>query len=158
MLAVDGPRGAGDVSESIFLQSSVRMFFSLFSVPPVLSFAAPYARSRRLREGRRLLRGDRLGAERAKGKSNQQLNVSSQILHAQIPREVDVETVPDREVVAEQLHGDDVEQTLQAVDRARHADRLASPGDTLVVLVADDDRLRLAGRDLRVRALHLGVQ
>ena len=52
MLAVDGPRGGGDVSESIFLQSSVRMFFSLFSVPPVLSFAAPYARSRRLRERR----------------------------------------------------------------------------------------------------------
>ena len=78
--------------------------------------------------------------------------------HVQVPGEVDVEAVLDGKVVREQLERDDVQEALEAVDGAGHADRLAPLRDVLVVLVADDDRLRLAGRDLRVRALHLGVQ
>lgn len=43
---------------------------------------------------------------------------------AQVSWEIDVESLVDSQVIAEQLQGDDVEQTLEAVDCLRHADSL----------------------------------
>lgn len=75
---------------------------------------------------------------------------------SQVPREVDIESVLDRQVVAEQLQRDDVQQALQAVDGLRHADGFDVGRDSVVILVADDDGLRLARGDLRECGLHLG--
>lgn len=78
--------------------------------------------------------------------------------YLQVPREVDVEAVLDCQVITQQLERDDVQDTLQHITRLGHADRLRVLRHRLVVLIADDDRLRLARRDLRERALHLRVQ
>lgn len=79
-------------------------------------------------------------------------------MYAQVPREVDVKSVPNSKVVAEQLHRDDVQYALQAVDGLGHPDGLATGRDAIVTLVAHDDRLSFAGSDLGERGLHLGVQ
>lgn len=78
--------------------------------------------------------------------------------YLQVPREVDVEAVLDRQVITQQLERDDVQNALQHITRLRHTDRLRVLRHRRVVLIADDDRLRLARRDLRERALHLRVQ
>lgn len=78
--------------------------------------------------------------------------------HLQVPGEVNVEAVLHSEVVAEQLKRDDVEQSLETINRLGHTNRLAALRDIQVVLVANDDRLSLASRNLRVRGLDLGVK
>ena len=76
----------------------------------------------------------------------------------QVPWEVNVESVLDSKVVREQLQRNDVQDTLQAIDRLRHPDGLHTRRDRLIVLMADNNRLRLPCRDLRKRRLDLGVQ
>lgn len=61
-------------------------------------------------------------------------------------------------MVAQQLQGNDVQQSLQAVNRLRHSDRLRVGGDVLVILVAENDGLGLARGDLRESVLDLGVE
>jgi hypothetical protein len=41
--------------------------------------------------------------------------------------------------VGKQLEGNDVDQTLQAVDSGRHADDTSVLADAVIVVVADDD-------------------
>ena len=61
-------------------------------------------------------------------------------------------------MIAEQLQGDDVEQTLEAVDRLRHADSLDILCNTIIALVAYDDGMRLAGRNLGEGGLDLRIE
>jgi hypothetical protein len=61
-------------------------------------------------------------------------------------------------MVAEQLQRDNVEQTLEAVDRLRHSDLLNILRDTLITLIAYDDGLSLARSNLGERRLDLGVE
>lgn len=58
----------------------------------------------------------------------------------QVPREVDVQTRTDGQPVGNQLQRNDVQQTLQAVDRLRHFDLLRLRSRELrVILVANDN-------------------
>ena len=77
---------------------------------------------------------------------------------AQVTREIDVKAFVDSEVVAEQLQGDNVEQTLKAVDGLRHADSLNILRDTLIAFIAYDDGLGLARGNLGERRLDLGIE
>ena len=61
-------------------------------------------------------------------------------------------------MVAEKLQGDNVEQTLEAVDALRHADLLNILRDTLITFIADDDGLGLARSDLGEGRLDLGIE
>ena len=61
-------------------------------------------------------------------------------------------------MIAEQLQGNDIEQTLETVDGLRHADSLDILGNALVTFVAYDNGLRLAGSDLGESRLDLGVE
>lgn len=61
-------------------------------------------------------------------------------------------------MVTQQLQRNDVEQALQTVDGLGHTDCFTTLRDTLILLSADDDRLRLTGCDLCERGLDLGVQ
>ena len=78
--------------------------------------------------------------------------------YAQIPGEINVEAVLDGKVVAEKLKRDDIEQPLQTINRFGDSDRLAARWDTVVVLVADNNRLGFTSGDLRKGGLDLGVQ
>lgn len=77
---------------------------------------------------------------------------------AQVSGEVDVKALVDSEVVTEQLEGDNVEQTLEAVDALGHAYLLNILRDTLITLIAYDDGLGLARGNLREGRLDLGVE
>jgi hypothetical protein len=77
---------------------------------------------------------------------------------AQISREIDVEALVDSQMVAEQLQGDDVEQTLEAVDCLRHADSLDILCDAFVVFVTYDNGMCLAGSNLGKGRLDLGIK
>ena len=61
-------------------------------------------------------------------------------------------------MIAEQLQGDDVEQTLEAVDSLRHADSLDILCDTIVTFVTYDDGMCLAGGNLGEGRLDLGIK
>lgn len=76
----------------------------------------------------------------------------------EVAREVDVDAVHDREVVREQLERDDVDETLKTVDRPRDSDKSIVGRERVVVVVADNDRLTLAGLDLLERRLDLRVE
>jgi len=47
--------------------------------------------------------------------------------------------VEEEHTVREQLEGDDVDQTLQAVDSLGYSNDLGSVGNRVIVLVTDDD-------------------
>lgn len=67
----------------------------------------------------------------------------------QVARAVDVAAAQNGDVVREQLHGNDREHSLQAVDRVRH---FHETGGVLlrldVAVLANDDRAALASRHL----------
>lgn len=66
----------------------------------------------------------------------------------QVTREIDVESLQDGQPVGNQLQGDDIEETLKAVDGLGDLN-LLSLGcvELLVSLVADDDGLAVASND-----------
>lgn len=70
--------------------------------------------------------------------------------HSQIPREINIKPVHNRQVVAKQLQRDNIQNPLEAVDRAGDYN-LAPAGllESRVVLATDDDWLTLAGSNLR---------
>ena len=78
---------------------------------------------------------------------------------SQIPREINVKPIHHRQVVAEQLQRDNIEDALKAVDRAGD-DNLAPAGllERRVVVAANDDWLTLAGSNLREGRLDLGIE
>jgi hypothetical protein len=80
-------------------------------------------------------------------------------VHVQIPREINIKPIHNRQVVAKQLQRDNIQNPLKAVDRGRDYN-LAPAGllECRVVLAADDDRLTLAGSNLREGRLDLGVE
>jgi hypothetical protein len=78
--------------------------------------------------------------------------------NAQVPREINITPVPNRQMITQQLQRYNIQQPLQTVHRPRHPDRRRSLRDVLVSLVAKHDRLRLARRDLCERRLHLRVE
>ena len=61
-------------------------------------------------------------------------------------------------MVAEELERNDIQQPLQAIHRLRDTDRASIRRDPIVALIAQNDRLGLTRRDLRKRALNLGVE
>jgi hypothetical protein len=66
----------------------------------------------------------------------------------QVTREVDVETLQNSQPVGDELQRDDVQDTLQAVDRLGDLDTLSIGGlELLVVGVADDNGLAASGND-----------
>lgn len=65
-----------------------------------------------------------------------------------VAREVDVETLQDGEPVGNQLEGDDVQETLENVDRLGDLDLQSLAGLELVVArVADDNGLAITSND-----------
>ena len=76
----------------------------------------------------------------------------------QVPWEIDIKSILNGEVVAQELKWNDVEETLQAIHRLRYADGFAPLGNTIITLVANNDRLRLPCGNLSECRLHLGVQ
>jgi hypothetical protein len=79
-------------------------------------------------------------------------------IHSQIPGEIDVKPVLDRQVVTQELHGDDVQQSLQTIDSLGDPDGLHAGRNAVIVLIADDDGLRFPCGDLGEGGLHLGVK
>jgi hypothetical protein len=77
---------------------------------------------------------------------------------AQVSGEIDVEALVDSQMIAEQLQGDDVEQTLETVDCLRHADSLDILCDAFVIFVAYDNGMCLAGSNLGEGRLDLGIK
>jgi hypothetical protein len=61
-------------------------------------------------------------------------------------------------MVAQQLQWDDIQQSLQAIHSLGHPDGLYVLGDTLIVLIAHNDRLRFASGDLGEGGLDFGVE
>lgn len=64
-------------------------------------------------------------------------------------------------MITQQLQWDDVQNTLQAIDRLRNADRLVlggGGGDQWIVLATDDDGFTLASGDLSERGLNFGIK
>lgn len=60
----------------------------------------------------------------------------------QVTGEVNVETLHDRQPVGNQLQGNDIQETLQDVDRLGDLDRLSlAAAEFVISRVADDDRL-----------------
>lgn len=86
------------------------------------------------------------------------LRLTKQKKDSQVPREIDIEPVLNGQVVTQQLQRNHIQQSLQAVYSLGHADRLNVLGDTFIILVANDDRLRFAGGDLSKGGLNLGVK
>jgi hypothetical protein len=86
------------------------------------------------------------------------LSPTYQTRDSQVPREIDVKSILDGQVVTEQLQRNHVQQSLQAVYSFGYADRLNGFGDTFIILVAKDDRLRFAGGDLSKGGLNFGVK
>jgi len=78
--------------------------------------------------------------------------------YAQVAREVDVASIPDSQVVAEELERNDVQQTLQAVDSLGDTNGAGRRRDGFITLVAEHNRLGLARGDLSKGVLNLGVQ
>jgi len=76
----------------------------------------------------------------------------------QVPREVNIKAVKDSQVVAEELEWDDVEETLQAINRSRNTDSLGVLADRVIIFVAHDDRLAFTSGDLSECGLDLGVE
>lgn len=77
----------------------------------------------------------------------------------QIPREIDIESIHNRQMVAKKLQRDNVQNSLKAIDRA--GDYNLAPASLLegrVVLTADNNRLSFAGSNLREGRLDLGVE
>jgi len=83
---------------------------------------------------------------------------SSSTYLSQVPREVNVHTVHDRQVVGQQLQGEDVEQSLETVDSQRNTDGSVFVADGGVIVVANDDcdakQIRSATYKASVRAAH----
>lgn len=77
---------------------------------------------------------------------------------AQVSWEVNVKAFVDREMITEQLQGDDIEQALEAVDCLWHADLLDILRDSLVTFIAYHDGLCLAGGNLSKGGLDLGIK
>ena len=79
--------------------------------------------------------------------------------NSQVPGEVDVESILHGQVVAQELQGNDIEQSLQTVDGPWNADRLRVPQESrVVVVVANDHRSCLSRSDLRKRGLDFGEE
>lgn len=75
----------------------------------------------------------------------------------QVPGEIDVEALADREPVGHELQRNDVEETLEGINSLRDLDLLDLVGrEFWVVLVADDDGVTLASDDLLVGVEGLG--
>ncbi len=78
--------------------------------------------------------------------------------NSQVPREINVKSVPHCKVITQQLQRDNVQEALQAVHCLWHADRFATAWNALIIFTAYDDWLCLPCGDLRERRLHLGVE
>lgn len=76
----------------------------------------------------------------------------------QVPREINIESILDGQMVTQQLQRNDIQNPLQAIYRLRDPDRLAFLGDAIIVNVAHDNRLCFPSRDLGIRRLDLGVK
>ena len=77
--------------------------------------------------------------------------------NSQVPGEINIATVLDCQVIAEQLQWDDVEQALHAVYGLGNADGLGASWDALVALITHDDGLAIASGDLGKCGLDFGV-
>jgi hypothetical protein len=76
----------------------------------------------------------------------------------QVTGEVDVTAVPDSQVVAEELKGNDVKEALKRINGLGDAKSSGISGDTLVAFVTQNNGARLASGDLSKGGLNLGVQ
>lgn len=75
----------------------------------------------------------------------------------QVPREIDVQALTHGKPISHQLQRDHVDETLEAIDRARDLNPLCLVGRELGLTdVADDNGLALASDDLLVRVEGLG--
>ena len=79
-------------------------------------------------------------------------------LYSQVPREVDIEAILDRQVVTQELQRDDVQEPLQSIDSLGYTDCLHTLLDAIITVVANDDGLGFASGDLCKGRLNLGVQ
>jgi hypothetical protein len=80
--------------------------------------------------------------------------------YSQIPREINVKALHDRQMVAQQLERDNVQNPLETIDRSRNDDGLVilliehesrsirTFLQRLVAFAADDDRSAFPSRDL----------
>ncbi len=61
-------------------------------------------------------------------------------------------------MITEQLQRDDIQQPLQAIYSLGNADGLGILRDAFIILIAHNDGLRFAGRDLSKGGLNFGVE
>ena len=80
------------------------------------------------------------------------------VINAQVPREVNITSILHSQMVREDLQGDDIQQSLQAIDGFRDADRLAVGRNSGISLTAQDDRLRFPGSDLSISGLYFRIK
>ena len=78
--------------------------------------------------------------------------------YAQVTWEVHIASILHRQVVAQNLKRDDVQQPLQGINGLGNADRLGTRRDALIALIAQNNGLGLPRGDLRKRRLDLGIQ
>jgi hypothetical protein len=79
-------------------------------------------------------------------------------INPQIPREINIASIFDSQMVRKNLQGDNIQQSLQAIDSFRDTDRLAVGRNGIITLITEDDRLRLARGDLSIRGLYFRVK
>jgi hypothetical protein len=78
--------------------------------------------------------------------------------NSQIPGEINVASILHRQVIAEQLQGDDVQQALHTVNSLGNTDCLRARGDALVTIIAQDDGLAITSGNLGEGGLDFGIQ
>ena len=78
--------------------------------------------------------------------------------NSQVPGEINIASIFYRQVIAEQLQGDDVEQALHAIDGLGNANGLRTHWDTFVAVIAQDDGLAIASCNLGEGGLDFGIQ
>jgi hypothetical protein len=78
--------------------------------------------------------------------------------NSQVPGEINIASILHRQVIAEQLQRDDVQQALHTVNGLGNANGLRACGDALVTIITQDDGLAIASSNLGEGGLDFGIQ